>query len=114
MRNPAANGGAARNVTFGLDKTKCSPLAAPLQAPPPSPWRGSVRLRVQRKAARLRRLGDRAVYEEFAQIARDHDLGGDVADLLDRFAQLNPEVVYALGVDRLPPPPHHLVADDQP
>ena len=53
---------------------------------------------------------DRAVDQEFAQIARDHDLSGNVADLLDRFAQLEREIVRALGGDQFPPPPVHLVA----
>ncbi len=49
---------------------------------------------------------------QFAQIARDHDLSGNVADLLDRFAQLEPEIVRALGGDRFPQ--HiHLVAGRQ-
>ena len=107
MSNPAERGGAARNVTFGLDKTKCSPLAAPLQAPPPSRWRGSVRLRVQRDAIRLCRLGDRAVFEALAEIARDHDLAGEIADLFGRFANLDPDLVNALDCQGFPPAPLH-------
>lgn len=71
--------------------------------------RENRRLRRQCAVERVHRLGARVVYELLDEIDRYHDLGDDLDCRLDRYAALNPDVLRALGGDRLPAPPIHRV-----
>jgi hypothetical protein len=53
-------------------------------------------------------LGARVVFEGFDRLANDFD-EGYVDRLLERLANLNPEILKALGVDRFPASPMRLV-----
>ena len=119
MSNPVREDGAAINVRFGLVRTKHSVVAAPPQDLAAGPrntapnlafldsWRGHNVQHVQRTVRRVCALGDRTIYEVFAELARDHDLANEIAELLDRYAALNPSQV-ALG-NGGPFPPHPLM-----
>jgi hypothetical protein len=63
------------------------------------------RLRRQRLAERVHRLGARVVFELLDEIARHHDLGDDVDDRLARFAALDPAMLRAVGGARFAPVP---------
>jgi hypothetical protein len=64
------------------------------------------RVRRQRYAQRIWRLGDRVQFELIEKLIKDFALDeGAVDHVLDRFAGLDPEVLRALGADRLPPAP---------
>jgi hypothetical protein len=67
------------------------------------------RLRRQRYAARIWRLGDRVLFELIDQIADRYDLEDELDRLLDRFAGLDPAFLRALGGDRLPPNPTRII-----
>ena len=62
---------------------------------------------MQRMAQHLHGLGPRAVYEFIAELARAH--GDDVVRRLEGYHKLDPAVLRALGGDRFPPVPIHLV-----
>jgi hypothetical protein len=68
------------------------------------------RLRRQRYVQRIWRLGDRVEYELVEHLIGTFGLDEDAVDrILDRFADLCPVVLRALGADRLPAAPLHLV-----
>jgi hypothetical protein len=59
---------------------------------------------------RIWRLGHRAEYELLEHLIGTFGLDEDAVDrILDRFAELDPVMLRALGADRLPPAPLHLV-----
>ncbi|MCH7888331.1 MAG: hypothetical protein IIA00_03530 [Proteobacteria bacterium] len=64
---------------------------------------GARNLRLRRAAEHLHTLGPRPVLEALIEVADGHDLDRVLAD----FARLDPEVVSALGGDRMPPTPIH-------
>jgi hypothetical protein len=71
----------------------------------------NLRLRRQRYIARIWPLGERPMFELVEHLVRVFDL--DVAEvdrILAKFAGLNADTLRALGADRLPPPPIHMVA----
>jgi hypothetical protein len=72
-----------------------------------------VRLRRQRQAEKLHRLGPRVLYELLEQLDRDHGLGADLDRQLERFAGLNRALLRALGGDRFAPLPLRLVGSSQ-
>ena len=80
-------------------------LAPPPLTPQPEPWTGTELLRVQRDVSLVCRLGDRPVFEVRAGIARDHNLGDEIAELLGRFAALDPDHVALGNGDRFAPHP---------
>jgi hypothetical protein len=64
------------------------------------------RLQRARYAKRIWALGERIEFELLECLIKNFDLDEDaVARVLDRFAGLDPEVLRALGADRLPPAP---------
>jgi hypothetical protein len=67
------------------------------------------RLQRQRYAQRIWPLGDRVLFELVDHIADRFGLEDEVDRLLDRFAGLSPEILKAVGADRLPEPPIHLL-----
>jgi hypothetical protein len=68
----------------------------------------------QRAAARVHALGPRVAFELIDEIIRYHpDLEDEIDRRLDRYADLDPQVLRALGADRLPPQPIHAVRDSR-
>jgi hypothetical protein len=72
----------------------------------PEPWiwfpppRASVPdSRLRRLARHLHSLGERGVYE----LLREIIAGRDAVERLERYAELNADIVHAVGADRLPP-----------
>src|SRR3954452_20895294 len=64
----------------------------------------SSQLRLQHLAAHVQRLGPRATFEAFAEIARTSERAeARVASVLSRFQRLTPELLHATGGDRFPP-----------
>jgi hypothetical protein len=59
----------------------------------------SIALRIRQLAPRLHRLGPRPLYEFCCELAG----GADPLARLERYAQLDPDTVHALGADVLPP-----------
>jgi hypothetical protein len=53
-------------------------------------------------------LGERPVFEAFDRLANEFD-ESVVDHLLERFANIDPAVLRALGADKLPPLPVHIV-----
>ena len=71
-------------------------------------------LRFARKVARLHALGARTHYEFLHEIGRRHGIRTAIEGLLDRYVDhLTVEMLRAVGGDRFPPPPIHLVADSE-
>jgi hypothetical protein len=64
------------------------------------------RLRRQRYAKRIWPLGERVEFQLVEHLITAFDLDEDAVDrVLDRFAELDSEVLKMLGADRLPPSP---------
>ena len=55
--------------------------------------------RLRRLAERLHSLGPRPTFELLKEIAN----GGDLWRRLERYAELDPEIVRAIGADEMPP-----------
>lgn len=71
----------------------------------------ATRLRFQRLAGRLHELGPRPVGEFIAELVETLPVSaGEVIDRLERYGQLDPATVRALGADRFPPVPLRSVA----
>ena len=68
-----------------------------------------LELRFQRHVERLRRLGPRAVGELLAEIGAARSCRMEIDRRLARYANLNPEFLWAIGGDRFPPLPIHEV-----
>jgi hypothetical protein len=69
------------------------------------------RLRRQHLARCVHRLGARVLFELLDELDRHHDLGGDLDDRLERYAnRLSPELLAAVGGDRFAAPPMRAVA----
>jgi hypothetical protein len=71
------------------------------------------RLRRQRYAQRIWPLGDRVLFELVDHISDRFGLEDEVDRLLDGFARLSPEILRAVGADRFPERPLHLVRGDR-
>jgi hypothetical protein len=98
---PARNTSDYRILANSNTKTNNAPSLS-LQA-----RRGSEarRLRRQRYAQRIWPLGDRVLFELVDHIADRFGLEDEVDRLLDRFAGLSPDILRAVGADRLAAPP---------
>jgi len=59
----------------------------------------STAIRLRHLANHLHRLGPRPVFEIFAEALQ----GAPLIERLERYAQLDPDLVHALGADVLPP-----------
>ena len=55
--------------------------------------------RLRHLAQRLHSLGPRPIFELLKEIAN----GGDLWRRLERYAELDPEIVRAIGADEMPP-----------
>jgi hypothetical protein len=55
--------------------------------------------RLRHLAERLHALGPRPLFEFLVEVAA----GADLVDRLERYADLDPDVVHRLGADRMPP-----------
>ena len=103
-RGPA--GGPARNK-FQNDTISNTAPFRPIQ-PSLQAQRGyeARRLRRQRYAQRIWRLGERVEFELVEHLITAFALDEDAVDrVLDRFARLDHKVLKVLGADRLPPSP---------
>ena len=68
-----------------------------------------ARLRRQRQVEQVHRLGARVLFELVDELDRHHGLADDLDRRLERYAALDPEVLRALGADRLPVSPVRIV-----
>ena len=59
--------------------------------------------RLKRLSRLLHRLGEYALFEFLRETFDEASNGGDLAERLDRFTGVNPQVVAALGLHKLPP-----------
>lgn len=95
LRRPGG-GGAQSSLSAGDGRHSAAPAAAA---------QALIALRRQRVAARLHRLGPRAIAELIGEI------GPAAWDIAERYAAgLSPELLRAVGADSFPPVPLHLVA----
>jgi hypothetical protein len=58
----------------------------------------------------LHQLGERTV-DVLLEVAKAHDIEADIIARLERYGQLSRDTLAALGADRSPPLPLHLVED---
>jgi hypothetical protein len=69
--------------------------------------------RLRAAAVGLHRLGERATAEFVVEVAREYLIGTPLLAKLDRYlSRLSPELLAALGADRLPPAPIHQIRLD--
>jgi hypothetical protein len=66
------------------------------------------RMRRMRHVKLICGIGERVVFEGFDQLARDFD-EGHVDHLLERLANLNPELLRFLGADKFPEGPTRII-----
>jgi hypothetical protein len=60
-------------------------------------------LQMQRAAARLCTLHTRVLCELLTEIGRVHDIEDDVLQRAEKFSQVDPDLLRALGGDQFPP-----------
>ncbi len=72
-----------------------------------------ARLRRQHLARQLYRLGDRVTFEFIDELARHLRIDNEIDERLARYAQLDPDLLHAVGADSFPPVPLHAVGDDE-
>jgi hypothetical protein len=70
------------------------------------------RLRREHLVRRVHLLGARVLYEFVDELDRVHGLGTDLDRRLERYAQLNPDLLRAVGGDRFASAPTRLVGGD--
>jgi hypothetical protein len=64
----------------------------------------------QRVVARVHALGPRVIFELLDELVRHYpELADDIDRRIDKYADLDPIILKALGVDRFPAPPIHTV-----
>jgi hypothetical protein len=98
-------GGAAHEMVCAHSRSR---RERPPQAPPPScAQRADPRFR--RLVAHIHDLGPRATGELLLEIGRAYGIEDDIARGLEIYGEIDPELVVALGADRWPPPPIHVV-----
>ena len=101
MENPAAgDGGAPGHLAGRLDAPEHTQNRRAFQD---SAEIGSPRF--ERQIERLHRLGPRVFGELLAEIAAAAGQHVRVVDLVEEYAELDPEIVRAVGGDRFPPTP---------
>lgn len=61
-------------------------------------------LRRRRGSQHLHSLGARAIDEYLAKLGCDLEIEADILSLLERYERITPDMVYAAGGDRFPPP----------
>ena len=69
-----------------------------------------LRMRMEQAMLRLVQLGPRPTLELLLEIGEAHGCLEDVADRLQRYSGMSPEMVRAIGADRIIPWRPHLVA----
>ena len=62
-------------------------------------------LRFQRDVEHLHKLGPRALHEFFSEVAAERGIRTYLEDQIGAFANLDPDVLQALGGDRMAPNP---------
>ncbi len=66
-------------------------------------------VRHERNVEHVHALGPRPLYEMLAEIAIATGEPGIVADRVEAYAELNPELIRAIGANHFPPPPMVLI-----
>ncbi len=66
-------------------------------------------MRFRRKVQRLYRRGDRVLGEFLAELSVERDIGTIIDQKLDRYTELEPEILEAAGGDAFWQPPIHEV-----
>ncbi len=64
-------------------------------------------LRFRLKVQRLHRLGDRVLCELLAHLGAKHSIQTSIEQMVEHFAELDPETLQATGGDRFWQPPLH-------
>jgi hypothetical protein len=64
---------------------------------------------LERLALRLHQLGPRALHEYLLELGKKHGLQSEIRAQLERYAEIDPDVLRALGGDRSAPVPIHIV-----
>ena len=98
---PGSRPGGAAEIETGLEEPVNRDFLPKSQA--------LARLRRQRHVEQLHRLGARVLFELVDELDRHHGLADDLDRRLERYAALDPEVLRALGADRLPVSPVRIV-----
>ena len=68
-------------------------------------------LRRRHLVRHLHALGERAVDELLIELGRAHGIADDILTRLEGYGRLDRNTVAALGADRMPPVPLHVVED---
>jgi hypothetical protein len=68
--------------------------------------------RFRRKVERLHRLKTRVLYELLVELGAKHLIQTDIEQMVERYADLDIDLLKALGADRFPPSSPWLVAGD--
>ena len=98
----------ARSAIAGSDGIPLPHTARPNKAPESA----QRDLRFRRDVLRLHSLGPRVLFELFAELGARRLLRTEIEQLVGCYAALDPEIVRAIGADRLPPlPPPRLMAE---
>ena len=101
-KNPAALPGAGQ---AGIGHVEQLPFTCPPHSNQPVEQFGRQRL-----VGQIHGLGARVMFEIIDQLDREHELGSDLDLMLDeRFAGLDPKILYPLGGDRFPQRPIRVV-----
>lgn len=66
---------------------------------------GGADLAFRRNVRQLHQLGPRATYELLAELGARRLCRSEIEQLVLAYAELDPEIVRAVGADRLPPLP---------
>ena len=93
----------------GLDDLRVAAESEASLIQNPSHTQAQRRLRRQRHVEQIHRLGARVIFELVDELDRHHGLADDLDRRLERYAALDPEVLRALGADRLPVSPVRIV-----
>jgi len=66
-------------------------------------------IRLQRAVARLHKLGPRPLFEMLIELGARHLLRTEIEAAVNRYVALDPELLFAIDADTLPPAPVHVV-----
>jgi hypothetical protein len=103
-RRPGSRPSRAAGIESGLEHR--------LDTRPQPKSQALARLRQQREVERVCRI-PRLVAELLDEIGRHHGIEDDIAARLKRYADLDRGLLAALGADRFPAPPVHVVGGAQ-
>jgi hypothetical protein len=109
-RQPGLRPGWAAGIESGLQRRLLSRRQRQSQPCDASRVQAQQRLRRQRHAQQLHRLGERALHEFVEELRRHHpEIAVDIDARLARYADVDPRLLTALGGDKFAPLPLHIV-----